>query len=257
MANPTRDPQLLAIFESADDALQGLLGYHLFIKQLSQTLRISHELLNDKRGINVRITHEWERNFEVGQFLSHAVDSTEFQHCRTMLVAIVPQFEVALRRIKHRLWSLDKLGSKGSSYQEPDYKPLLSWAFQIVRNTRAGSCSMQQRLPRVCGDIDDARRLRNLSMHENNYFARTYEDDAIRVVGVSPQFVRGYVVGEKVFLVHRHIEDYLYSHIEFLHIFHNTVQRKFFKCKEDYNYEKAGKQAELYRMISGRQDVRI
>jgi hypothetical protein len=38
---------------------------------------------------------------------------------------------------------------------------------------------------------------------------------------------------------------------------HNTIQRKFFKIKKDYNYADEGKRSELFRMVSGRRDVRV
>ncbi len=252
----TRDREILAVFESTDDALQGLIGYHFFVKETAQKLGVSH-LLSDRRLISLQITHEWLRTFEVRQFFQHIADSAELQHCRTMLLAIIQQFEVALRRMKRRLWRLDKLGSRSPAYKEPDYKPLLRWAFQIVRNTSVGSLTMRRRLPDVCGDVDDARRLRNLSMHENNYFTQKYVDDAIRMKGVSPQFVPSYVDGKKIFLTNPDIEKFLYSHIEFLHMLHNTLQRSFFGCREDYNYSKEGKQPELFRLISGRKDVDV
>jgi len=251
------DSEIVAVFEPCDDALQGLIAYHFLVTQTTHKLQVSHDLLNDKRVIPFKITHEWSREYGVGEFFAHVVNSAEFQHCRTMLLAIIPQFEVALRRVKSRLWNLGKLGSKGQTYAEPDYKPLLSWAFQLVRNTRAGSSTMQARLPEVCGDVDNARRLRNLSMHENNYFTQKYVEDAIDGAFILKKFVHGFVVGQKILLVNSDIDNFLYSHIELLHMFHNTVQRKFFGCTEDYNYEKMGKMQELYRMISGRAAFRV
>ncbi|MFB3812491.1 MAG: hypothetical protein ACE14L_00140 [Terriglobales bacterium] len=252
-----RDPVVLAIFESADDALQGTLAYHLYVKNVVRQLTIPHELLDDKRRFQFEITHEWARNFEVGEFFRHISDGMEFQHCRTMLLAILPYFEVALRRIKRRLYELGKLGTQAAVYSEPDYKPLLKWAFQTVQNTQAGSPTMRQRLPQVCGDIDNARRLRNCSVHDNNYFNESYTEDVISEHGVQPQFLRNHAVGQKIFLTNARIEYFFYSHIEFLHMFHNTVQRKFFQHDEDYNYEREGKTAELWRMIAGRADVRV
>jgi hypothetical protein len=252
-----RDSVVVATFESVDNALQGTLAYHLYITLVAQKQPIPDALLYDKRPFQFQITHEWVRTFQIGDFFRHISDSMEFQHCRTMLLAMVPHLEVALRRMKRRLWELGRLGTQSAVYREPDFKQLVKWAFQTVHKTTCGSTEMQRRLPKVCGDIDHARRLRNCSVHDNNYFNESYERDAISDYGAIPQYVRSYALGQKIFLTNSEIETFLYSHIEFMHMFHNTVQRRYFEHQDDYNYNREGKTPELFRMIAGRADVRV
>jgi hypothetical protein len=78
---------------------------------------------------------------------------------------------------------------------------------------------------------------------------------------VVPQFqkdhARSVATREPLFLVNADVEKLSASMIEFLHMLHNTIQRKFFGCKSDYNYEAEGKAPELFRMTSGRHDVGV
>jgi hypothetical protein len=194
-------------------------------------------------------------------FLSEMENCFEFMHCRTILLSLLANFEIALRRFRRQLWDNGHLGTKGPEYAEPDYKPLLRWAFQLVRNSTCGAESMLSRLPKTCGDVDNARRLRNLSLHNNNKFNDSYVQDAISDPGVDVQFERNYASGvqkgEPVFLTNQRIEEFGCSHIEVLDILHNTIQRKFYGCTQDYNHAAEGKTPELYRMVSGRRDVGV
>jgi hypothetical protein len=205
--------------------------------------------------------NQWARPISLRTFVSEVENSFEFVHCRTTLLSIVANFEIALRRFRKSMWDDDHLGLKGKDYNEPDYGPLLRWAFQLVKNTKSGSDSMLHRLPKTCGDVDNARRLRNLSLHNNNKFNESYVDNVISDHGVQPQYERNYLTGiknrEPLFLTDQRIEELGYSHIELLHILHNTIQRKFYGCTRDYNYAHEGKAPEWYRMVSGRRDADV
>lgn len=199
-------------------------------------------------------------NVKLTDFVRHMQDSFEFMHCRSSLLSMVAAFEIALQRFKERLWDLNRLGSKGPTYVSAEYKPLLNWAFQQMKNTNAGSDEMRKRLPEVCGDVDNARRLRNLSLHNNNKYAQTYIDDVIDG-WVKPQFLprsqQDVKNREPIFLTNADFTRLSCSHIECIHMLHNTIQRKSFGVKEDYDYAKEGKTTEWYRMVSGRLDVRV
>jgi hypothetical protein len=128
-----------------------------------------------------------------------------------------------------------------------------------VRNTDVGSAEIRSRLSDVCGEIDNARRLRNLSMHNNDKYNERYISDAIIQDGVNVKYERSSSTGvlnrEPVFITFGRVEEFFYSHIELLHVLHNTIQRRYFGADRDYNYVEEGKQEELYRMVSGRRDV--
>jgi hypothetical protein len=109
--------------------------------------------------------------------------------------------------------------------------------------------------------VDNARRLRNLSLHNNNKYAQSYIDDVIADGWVNARFQSGYQQSvmnrEPVFLTNADFNRLSCSHIELVHMLHNTIQRKFFGVAEDYNYAKEGKSTEWFRMVSGRHDVRV
>ena len=256
-----RNEYILAVFLATDDALQGILGLHTYTAAIHRHAMSSIGRGEQDQVIQLRITHEWARPISLKTFASEMENSFEFMHCRTILLSIVANFEIALRRFRKSAWDAGHLGSKGPDYIEPDYKRLLRWAFQLTKNAQSGSDSMLNRLPRTCGDVDNARRLRNLSLHSNNKYNDSYVDDAISDPGVDVQYERDYLSGvqnrEPVFLTNQRIEDLGCSHIELLHILHNTIQRKFYKCTRDYNYAAEGKVSEWYRMVSGRRDAGV
>ena len=256
-----RNKHILAVFLATDDSLQGVLGLHIYSAAIHGLAVNSINRAGDDRTVQLRITHEWVRPMSLKLFLSEMENCFEFMHCRIILLSLVANFEIALRRFRRQLWDDGHVGTKGPDYTEPDYKALLRWAFQLVRNSTCGSPTMLTRLPKTCGDVDNARRLRNLSLHSNNKFNDSYVLDAISDAGVEVQFERNYASGvpngEPVFLTSQRIEELGCSHVELLHILHNTIQRKFYGCTQDYNYAAERKTPELYRMVSGRRDVGV
>lgn len=260
-ARRDRDSQIVAMFEAADDGLQGIAGLHIYINAVHEFAMGRLAGFDTHAVVNLRITHEWARSYRLKEFIAEMTNCFEFMHCRSSLLSLVAIFEIALRRFRRRLWNLGHVGTQGRLYKEPDYKVLLKWAFQLVRQTQAGSVTMRDRLPLVCGAVDDARRLRNLALHNNNKYSDSYVSDVIADSWVTPHYQKRYEVEvanrQPVFLVNAEFENFSCSHIELLHMLHNTIQRKFFGCKEDYNYAQEGKVAELFRMVSGRHDVGI
>ena len=116
---------------------------------------------------------------------------------------------------------------------------------------------MLLRLPITCGDVDNARRLRNCCAHNNGKYDATYKSDAIQDGWVKVQFERDYEEFEKtgyspIFLTSGRFEYYIRSHLELLHILHYTVQSKFFGSYEGYHYPTEGKRIEWYRLLSGK-----
>ena len=63
--------------------------------------------------------------------------------------------------------------------------------------------------------------------------------------------------GEPIFLTTGRFEHLTRSHIEFLHILHNTIQQQEFGHSGSYSYADEGKGIEWHRILSGRRDVKM
>jgi hypothetical protein len=187
-----------------------------------------------------------ERYYERDALMAEMNDVFVFVHCRNSLVGLVAIFEGAMLRFNERLSAMDL------AKQLEKYKHLLAWAFEIVRSSTSGSLSMQSRLPAVCGDVDNGRRLRNCIAHNNGRYKQFYLDDAIQVSWVQvlhlPRNVNDVVAAvaaeDKIVITNSHFEKLLHSHVELLHMLHNTIQSTFFHEHEGYNYAKEGKRIE-------------
>jgi hypothetical protein len=245
----SRNTVIEGIFLTADDAIQGLWGLHTFVNaavDIAPRERVKNRLPSGA----FQMTPEWVRFYEPDDLVKEMDLVFEFIHCRNSLVLLVSMFEGALRRFNEDLHRL----SHAKDLEK--YKKLLQWLFGLLRNTQSGSATMQRRLPETCGDIDNARRLRNCFAHNNGRYNQFYVDDAlqdgwvqIRHHGQSqPSATSG---GEKIFIANVQLERFLRSHIEVLHMAHNTIQRDFFGESEDYNYAAAGKAIEWHRILSG------
>lgn len=150
----------------------------------------------------------------------------EFVHCRNSVVALVAIFEAAVSKFNSTLSTL------GHAPARDKYKQLLLWICELLETTKVGgSAAMLARLRQTCGDLDHARRLRNCITHNNGSYEQFYFDDTING-WVTPQHmedaVRGVAAKEKIFIVNAVFQKLLRSHIEVLHILHNTLQRTFF-----------------------------
>jgi hypothetical protein len=88
-----------------------------------------------------------------------------------------------------------------------------------------------------------------------------YRSDLINDGWVDTQYEKDSVAGvacrSKIFLDTARFEHFSRSHIEFLHILHNTIQLDFFGHSNGYNYAEEGKSIEWYRILSGRKSVNM
>lgn len=243
----SRDQHIEDVFLSADDAIQGLWGLHSYINAAVNTA--------DRQDMKARlpagffqITHEWARRYDRDELLAKMDNVFEFVHCRNSLVLLVSLFEGTIKRFNERLAK----SSHASRFKS--YKQLLVWGFALVQNSPSGSASMRQRLPSNCGDVDNARRLRNCFAHNNGRYEHSYLTDAIDDGWTQvryPKEIGSVSSGEKIFIVNDKLEELLRSHVELLHMLHNTIQRAYFGETEDYNYAKEGKAIEWHRILSG------
>ena len=245
----SRDETIENTFLVADDAIQGLWGLHSFVRAAVDSA--DRTAIKDHLPPGAfQLTHEWARFYQPEELVKEMDNVFEFIHCRNSLVLLASVFEGAVRRFN------DRLSHVSHARKFTQYKPLLRWVFELVRNTQSGSSTMRDRLPRTCGDIDHARRLRNCFAHNNGRYNRFYVDDSILDGWVTvqshesgrPMAVTGQ---EKIFVANAQLEHILRSHIEVLHITYNTIQRRFFGETQDYSYATEGKQIEWHRILSG------
>ena len=245
------DMQILEMFTTADDSMQGLWGLHRYVQAAHETANRDRIMERIPEG-SFQMTHEWLRYYDRQELVIAVEDAFEFVHSRQSLVSLVAIFEAFLRRMLERLQQLGHVGNAADRY-----KKRLRWLFERVREARIGSKGMLLRLPITCGDVDNARRLRNCCAHNNGKYDATYKSDAIQDGWVKVQFERDYEEFEKtgyspIFLTSGRFEYYIRSHLELLHILHYTVQSKFFGSYEGYHYPTEGKRIEWYRLLSGK-----
>jgi len=200
------------------------------------------------------IRHEWVRFYDRKEMAHSIEEIREFLLSRQSLLGLVSICEAAVFRLNERLADLDKCARISG------IKKLLGWAFQIVRNIPEASSEAASRLPTTCGDLDNARRLRNCIVHRNGcYDEKMYFHDNVDDGWVNPQYERDSRQSaerrEPIFLTTGRFEYITRSHIEFLHILHDTIQAKEFGHSVGYNYAEEGKQIEWHRILSGRRDL--
>ncbi|RJQ77155.1 MAG: hypothetical protein C4519_13860 [Desulfobacteraceae bacterium] len=116
---------------------------------------------------------------------------------------------------------------------------------------------MRARIPELCLQVDHARRIRNLWMHNNGLINEKYGSDGISIDGKSPIIVDAYNDYQKS---KRKIPIGLYpesfiklclSHVELLHQLHYNIQKKNFEQKRAYSYRAAKKRIEWHRLLTG------
>jgi len=248
-----RDQEIEAIFTTADDQMQGLWGLHRYLKTATD-ITAPEKLVPFLPQGAFHLTHYWLRGYEPGEMVRAMSDTgLDFLLSRSSLVSLVTICEAALRRFNDRLANLRKCSKKDKN------KQLLSWAFKLVKGSSSGSPEMLARLPETCGDLDNARRLRNCIVHNNGAYDQTYGSDTIKDGWTKIQYEKDSVSGvtgrDKIFLDTYRFDYFSRSHIEFLHILHNTIQLDFFYHSAGYNYAQEGKGIEWYRVLSGRKSA--
>ena len=249
----SRDPIIERIFTTADDAMQGLWGFHNYVNAAVETNRPDQKRLKQQLPDGgFKLTHEWTRLYSKSKMVDEITDAFEFVHCRQSIVSLVAISEAFMYRFIQRLDSLGKVIDSTRSY-----KGRLELMFKTVEHTTSGSQTMLNRLPTTCGDVDNARRLRNCCAHNNGKYDEQYGNDAINNGWVDIRMQDEYHQEYKnrgsspIFLINTHFENFCRSHIEFLHILHNTIQAKWFGVSQGYTYADEGKEIEWHRIISG------
>ena len=248
-----RDQEIEAIFTTADDQMQGLWGLHRCLKAATDSAAPEALIPYLPQG-TFRLTHYWVRGYDARGMVRAMYDTgIDFLLSRSSLVSLVTICEAALRRFNDRLADLRRCVKKDGN------KHLLSWAFELVKGYSLSSPEMLARLPETCGDLDNARRLRNCIVHNNGAYDAMYHSDPINDGWVKIQYEKDSGAGatrrDKIFLQTEGFEHFSRSHIEFLHILHNAIQLDFFGHSAGYNYAEESKGIEWYRILSGRKSA--
>jgi len=108
------------------------------------------------------------------------------------------------------------------------------------------------------GIIDNARRLRNLIVHNHGLFSDYYERDVIDSYGVIADFHPHYEIYKSnpkipipVIINSRYFHRLILAHIEVLHVLHNYIQKEYFGVSKGYSYAEEGKAIDWKQVLWG------
>ena len=266
-----RDTDILRVFEIADDSLQGVLGYHFYVIATQRDVnkeRITQYLPDQC----IPHTFSWVR-FYRKQDLTNAFRPPIFElfQSRISLIAMTNVFEVALENFirylnqKGHPQFLKRKRLLRKAKEKLSYKTCITWAYNESRKCDIGDREAIKRLPLTFGIIDNARRLRNLIVHNHGLFNTFYEEDAINSDGVVKDLHPHYkqIFKKKpqrptpVIMTTEYIIRFSRAHIEVLHVLHNRIQKQHFGFSKAYSYRREKKGIEWNRVLWGSAKVKI
>lgn len=175
-----RDPNIQRVFETADDSLHGIIGYHMYVAAMQNAVDREKMLQFLPEG-SFQTTFSWVRYYQkqdlIGTFEQPIL---ELYQSKILLVALTSVFEAVLDDF------IQHLQEKGFLKVLPhdNYKARIEWAYEQALKAKIGEKATIKRLPKTCGIIDNARRLRNLFVHNHGLFDEKYERFAIRKRGM-------------------------------------------------------------------------
>ena len=250
-----RDARTTEIFEIADDSLQGLVGYYLYVLQAVKCAPFNC-IVDNLPPKQIPITHSWDRLYRPQELAATMGVLFETYHRRICLVSMVNIFEVATRSFVERLTEAKEPQRIQGDIRS--YKTRLKWVFPKVSGSSYGDAAMQARIPRLCLEVDHARRLRNISVHNNGLFNDKYSTDAIPVGNHAALMHWGFqnfaADRSKPVPMALSADDYsgfTRSHIELLHFLHHEIQSQAFGDTTPYDYRHERKRIEWHRLLSG------
>jgi hypothetical protein len=259
MVGMKRDSDIQRVFEIADDSLQGVLGYHFYTVAAQKSADVGK--VSTYLPPQLPMTFEWVR-FYIKQDLVNLFTSPFFElfQSRISLIATTNVFEAALTGFigflsKNELYD-------GPPIKEP-YKRHIEWAFRESLRSDIGNKETLGRLPKTFGMIDNARRLRNLIVHNHGFFDERYRTDAIDSAGIEidlhPSYNEFIGSGKEIPIVFAtdYLVRFILAHIEVLHVLHNGIQNRFFGVTDGYDYRREGKRIEWRSILLGSSKVRI
>ncbi len=240
-----RNQEIKRIFEIADDSMQGVVGYYLYIEACNKS---SHktDLIKYLPKKDFPITFEWNRYLEPTQ-LCNAMEKLFIPFTvKIALIAIISIFESTLQGFREQL----NISNKGG------YKRRLKWAFNLVQESILGAPDMTRSIPQLCLNVDHARRIRNLWLHNNGIINELYKTDGLTIDNNKPIVIEDYenLLRQKspILITPDGFSIIYKSHISLLHHLHDTIQRKYYGQKRSYTYKAAHKGIEWHRMLIGK-----
>ncbi len=255
-----RDEDIQRVFEIADDSLQGVLGHYIYVITL-QMAADKQKILMKLPERRIPMTFSWDRFYRKEDLLK-AFKLPEFQiyQARLSLTMMVNLFEVSLRSF---IRNLDEKGYR-QHLKNSHLKTCIKWANEQLSQCDIGDQKAIERLPQTWGIIDNARRLRNLIVHNQGIFDKSYEKDAIKTTGITidlhPHF-QIYKTNPKEIVPIVFDTNYFFrfvrAHIEVLHLLHNFMQKKYFGYDDAYDYRREHKGIEWNRALWGSAKVSI
>jgi hypothetical protein len=233
------------------------------MQQVADVEKIQENLPADR----IPITFSWDRFYRKQDLISaFKLPIFEIYQSRISLIAIVNVFEVALASFirylnaKGHQQSLQNKKLKGT----PRLKQCIKWAYEESLHCDIGDKEAVRRLPTTFGIVDDARRLRNLIIHNHGLFDEIYERDAICSGGVVIQTHPHYSIfktnpqrSTPLIITTGDIIDFVKAHVEVLHILHNSIQKKYFGFPEPYSYLEEKKPIEWEKVLWGSAKVSV
>ncbi|MCP4050158.1 MAG: hypothetical protein GY730_05580 [bacterium] len=190
-----RDKKIRISFEVADDGMQAIIGYFFYViacKSASKNKLIKENLPKDQ----IPVTLEWVRFYDQQNFMDNMGSCFKYYHARVCMVSVISSFEGALKNIIARLNEREHISNTAKKRLQ-HYKKKLEWAFDLVADSTYGTKTMKARIPELCLQVDHARRIRNLWMHNNGLLNKWYADDSININGHLPIIVPSYREYEK------------------------------------------------------------
>jgi len=264
----SRDPGIQKIFEIADDSLQGVLGYHLYVLAMQKSSN-SHILFqhlpdnpNDPNNPVIPHTFSWARYYKKEDLIDAMKEPFfELFQSRISLIAMVSVFEVALDNF---IKCLNEKGHKQPVSEESTYKKWLKWAYKSSLKCDIGDKKAIERLSTTYPIIDNARRLRNSIVHNQGVFTKFYKTDAIKFDKSNVELHELYKIYEKnpqeiipIVITTEEIIKFSEAHIEVLHILHNYLQKEYFGFPRPYVYKIQNKPIEWNKALWGQATIRF
>jgi hypothetical protein len=258
-----RDLEIQKAFEVADDSLQAVQDYHLYV--------IAAQKSSDKDKIatyfpdrGIRITPVWGRYYDkhevIDFFGSHLFEPIQARVSLTYVTSIFDDF--LSRFIKH----LADKGFPQNCNADDGYRKRILWAYRECKRCPLSAVNDEtlKRLPMTFGIIDNARRLRNLIVHNHGLFDEDYENSAIRSDGIEVQLHPNYSEFKKnpkrsipAIITTKDLLNFVWFHVEALHVAHNSIQEEFFHVTDGYSYEAEKKSLELKNLLFGDSELEI